>query len=150
MNSVEQGKLFNAIFAYFPTFRTWYQELPTRDQTYAIWSKALAEVNYIDCLQVLDDWTSGKAKPPAGFEREQTIYKLAAAARDIQAERDRWAQNEKTLAQADRKQYTPLKFDKSMNDAYAKILTRLDEHKAGAMTDAEWKEWCAKCASEMD
>lgn len=149
MNSYEIGKLFNQLFVCFPSFKTWYNELASKDQTYQVWTKNLSTVNFVDCLEVLDNWTSGKSKPPAGFEREQTIYKLAAAAREIQLERDRWANNEKILAQADRKKYEPIKFDTSMKAAYEKILTRLPSYKAGEMTWDEWVEWCSKCALEV-
>ena len=149
MNSVEMNKIFKQVFVCFPSFKNWYDELPSKAQTYEVWTRALATANYVDCLEVLDQWTSGSAKPPAGFEREQTIYKLAAAARDIAAERDRRAANERTLAQADRSRYQPLPWDRSMKAAYTKILTRLDDYKEGRMTWSEYQDWCKQCASEM-
>lgn len=149
MTSEQVGKIIERVFVCFPSFRAWFDELGSRSQTYSEWTKALAFADYVDCLAVIDDWTSGRLKPPAGFERDQTIYKLAKEAKDRTAERERKAQGEQIRAKVDRKSYQPIRFDSSMSAAYAKILTRLPEYQAKRMSWADWQQWCLDCAKEM-
>jgi hypothetical protein len=149
MTSEQVAKIIERVFVCFPSFRAWFDELGSRNQTYGEWTKALSYADYVDCLAVIDDWTSGRARPPAGFERDQTIYKLSKEAKDRAAERDRRAEGERIRARVDRASYQPLRFDASMSAAYAKILSRLGEYKAGQMDWPQWQQWCKTCSEEM-
>ena len=122
MTSEQVGKIIERVFVCFPSFRAWFDGLGSRNETYDEWTKALSYAEYIDCLQVIDDWTSGRAEPPVGFERDQMIYKLAKEAKDFAAQRDSRAEGERIRARVDRSSYQPLRFDDSMSAAYAKIL----------------------------
>jgi hypothetical protein len=151
MQTSECTKILNRLFVLFPSFQGWFEDLPHRRETWIEWERALSTADYVDCLEVLDGWTSGRAKPPAGFERDQTVYRLAREARDIQFDRIRKQQAEAVRNAATRREdYKPLpRFAGGMKAAYDKILTRLPEYKAGGMNWPEWQQWCEKCAKEL-
>jgi hypothetical protein len=154
MNRDETTKLINRVFVLFPSFKTWFDELPSRNATGKAWMDALGAVDYVDALAVLDAWATGKQKPPAGFERDQTIYRLAANARELanlRHRREQAAQEVSADVKARRAAYKPLpRFAGSMKAAYDKILTRIPEYKAGQMTSEQWSEWCYQCAKEVE
>lgn len=150
MNSVEVSKLLRSVFVCYPTFKNWFDELPSKNETYQQWTKVLAGAEYAVCLGVLDDWTTGRLEVPAGFQREQMIYRLAKEAKDRVAERARRAESEQLRASVTRESYVPLpRFEGSMKEAYEKILSRLPEFKAGRMTVQQWNDWCKQCAHEL-
>ena len=150
MNSQEISKLIGRVFVCYPSFKTWFDELPSRNQTYEQWVKVLAGAEYAVCLGVLDDWTTGRLEVPAGFQREQTIYRLAKEAKDRVAERARRAESEQLRASVTRESYVPLpRFEGSMKAAYEKILSRLPEYKNGSMNYQQWQAWCKQCSEEL-
>lgn len=152
MNRDETTKLINRVFVLFPSFKSWFDELPTRNATGKAWMDALGAVDYVDGLAVLDAWSSGKQKPPAGFERDQTIYRLAANARELanlRHRREQAALDVSTDVKARRAAYEPLpRFAGKAKDAYDKILSRKHEYQDGLMTGEQWVEWCKQCAEE--
>jgi len=150
MQATEATKVINRVFVLFPSFRRWFEDLPNRRETWLAWEHALLTANYGDCLAVLDNWTTGRSSPPAGFERDQTVYKLAREARDAYHDKLRKEQQEAAREAASRREsYKPLPaFSGTMKVAYDRILTRLPEYKAGNMTFSQWQQWCAECAQE--
>jgi hypothetical protein len=153
MNRDETTKLINRVFVLFPSFKSWFDELPSRNATGKAWMDALGAVDYVDALAVLDAWATGKQKPPAGFERDQTIYRLAANARELanlRHRREQAAQEVSVDVKARRAAYEALpRFSGSAKKAYDKILSRKHEYEDGKMTGVEWVEWCKVCAEEV-
>ena len=95
MNATESKKLFETLFTAFPQFADWFAGIRDRSATMAVWKETLSQVEFQDCMDVVAYWTSGRETFPAAYERDQTIYKLASAARSKVGERLRRRESER-------------------------------------------------------
>lgn len=84
MTSEEFAKWWKIAQAAYPGLLKWVDEnSPDRDLTLHFWGRTLGKMTFADCLQVIDDWATGKAPEPKAYERDQFARLVLARAKQI-------------------------------------------------------------------
>ena len=118
MTREETQAILKILGTSFPQFGDMVHALRYPGETMRTYREALEQVPFLTAKEVIADWASGKAAPPAAYERDQTVAKLCRECRDRQEKTLRkesaqvslktWHQ-ESAEAERRRKEYTPLR-----------------------------------------
>lgn len=91
MTNDEFTKFASRLFVAFPGLWEWLQSnSPDPRATQEVWRETLRPYSYLECLDVLECWTSGKLKPFEAYERDKVhliIRAIIARNRDNEAKR---------------------------------------------------------------
>lgn len=97
MTDTEFAKWSTRLFVAFPSLWEWLNKnSPSPKETQALWRKTLAGYTLAECDAVLDDWSSGAAKPFEAYERDKVhliVRSMVALKRDRAAKRKSLAEN---------------------------------------------------------
>jgi hypothetical protein len=93
----EFSQFAKRLFVSFPGLWEWLQSnSPDPKATQEVWRETLRPYTFIECLDVLEAWTTGKLKPFEAYERDKVhliIRSIASRNRDQRAKKE-FARNE--------------------------------------------------------
>lgn len=85
MTREETQAILGILGTSFPQFGDMVHALRHPTETLRTYRDALEQVSFLTAKEVIADWASGKATPPAAYERDQTVAKLCRECRDRQS-----------------------------------------------------------------
>lgn len=154
MTDQEFEKWSKRLFVAFPSLWSWLQDnSPSPKETQAIWRETLRPYTFIECLQVVADWSDGTLKMIEAYERDKVHLHVAAIVglrRDREHRRRKTAEDQDAYRNARR---GPLDITRRLDGDMRKAFERLrPEHRKmldGDITPGDYELAKSKVLAEL-
>ena len=91
MTNDEYNVWAKRLFVCFPSLEDWLQKTTSPIETQKVWRRCLEPYSLAECMQVVDEWSTGAREPFAAYERDHVHLRVRARIeqdRDKQRRRD--------------------------------------------------------------
>ena len=138
MTDAEFTTFAKRLFVSFPSLFDWLKSSsPDPTETQSIWRETLRPYSLAECLNIIDDWNTGKSKPFEAYERDKVhliIRAMIGLQRDRQRKRDENAGRSKAYEKLPNTPYT----DATMASVYLKLRPLHKKMLDGEMSAEEY------------